>query len=80
MHIRIKCTDTLGNVSYIYSDKDGSGPYCALANGLGATFHYAGIPEKQYMELRFAFEDADTPDDFMAWVRAHGSSKYERIK
>jgi len=80
MKLRIRSTDTLGNVSYLYSDNGVL--RCALANGMGASLFYAGVPSNKEMEVRFTFEDATTPREFFDYLREliHPNHKLELMK
>jgi hypothetical protein len=53
--IRIRATDDLGNVAYVYGRGDSW--LCALASGTPAAFSYAGLGQDE-MAVKFALEDA----------------------
>lgn len=69
--IRIKCTDDLGNVAYIYRPANGKW-HCALANGIPATLSYAGILEDQ-MGTYFKLDDCTSAAAALNVVRESGS-------
>jgi hypothetical protein len=66
---RIRATDKLGNVAYVY----GQGPdwRCALANGTGAAFSYAGLGYDE-MAVKFAFEDCTSSAEIVAVCQRFG--------
>ena len=72
--IRIKSTDTLGNVAFIYQTRSGDWT-CALANGTPASMGYAGVPNET--QCRFDLEDATTAKEALAAVRKHAYSHYK---
>ena len=78
--IRIKSTDRLGNVAYLHRDDDGSFR-CTLANGLPASFFYAGIQPDE-MACRFALKDCATAHEALAIVERYGSPlhRYELLE
>ena len=75
---RIKCTDELGNVSYLFK-RNGEWS-CVLANGTPASFSYAGIHGDE-MAAIFRLEDAATVEDAVAVAKNLGSprARYEVV-
>ena len=70
MRIRIKCTDSLRNVSYVHNS---NGHWrCNLSNGIPAGMSYAGVTGDE-MAVLFALDDATSADDALAVMRRHGS-------
>lgn len=78
--IRIRSTDVLGNVAFIYRLDNGKWR-CTLANGIPASFSYAGVKFNLEQECKFALEDAVTPDEVMEEVkkRSYGGYRYEFV-
>lgn len=72
--IRIRCTDDLGNIAYVYQTKEGNWS-CVLSSGTPATFWYAGVSGDE-MQCRFALEDSTSPEEALAAIRKHGSPRY----
>lgn len=72
--MRIKCTDTFGNVSYIH--KRNGLWQCHLANGTSASFDYAGIGPDEMM-FQFCLEDAETPEAALDVAKKHGNSRFK---
>lgn len=70
---RIKATDDLGNVSYVY--KDGGRVRCALSNGISASLFYAGVHHDE-MAVTFALTDARTARQAVTILESHGSWRY----
>ena len=68
--IRIKCTDSHRNVSYVHNS--GGSWRCNLSTGIPASMSYAGIHGGE-MAVVFALDDAQSPSDALAVMQQHGS-------
>jgi hypothetical protein len=79
MSIRIKATDELGNVAYVFSRGGRWGT--VLANGIPAGFSYAGIWGDE-MAAVFCLEDCSSAEEALAVCERMGSprTKYEIFK
>lgn len=71
---RISCTDSLGNVSYLYRPIGGSW-CCVLGNGTPAALSYAGIPHNYQTAARFALDDTRTSAEALAVLASYGGSR-----
>ena len=76
--IRIRCTDTLKNVSYVQVDTGKRTVSCMLSNGIPAGLGYAGVLGDR-VAAEFDLSDATTPSDALAIMRRHGSYEYELV-
>ena len=76
--MRIRATDKLGNVAYVYAR--GGEWRCALANGTAAAFSYAGLGYDE-MIVKFALEDCTDSDAALAVCRSYGNNttRYELV-
>ena len=76
MKIRIKATDQLGNVAYVFSRGDRW--QVVLANGIPAGFSYAGFSGEE-MAVMFCLEDCASAEEALAVCKRMGSplTKYE---
>jgi len=73
---RVRCTDTLGNVAYVYH-KQGYWR-CTLANGIPASLSYAGVSRDE-TGLKFKLDDCETAADVLALMKASSSAKCELV-
>lgn len=70
--IRIKSTDQYGNVAYIYRRRGEIKFRCALADGIPASFSFAGISGDE-MGAKFEMEDCETAEDVLIVCERRGS-------
>lgn len=68
--IRIRTSDEIGNVSFVYRDALGAWR-CVLANGMPAGLEYAGVSGDRVTECRFALENTTTAADALAVLRRY---------
>jgi hypothetical protein len=71
---RIKATDTLSNVAYVFHD--GRVWRCSLASGMNASMWYAGLGD-DVVAVRFALDDCLTASQVLETVRNLGSPRYQ---
>jgi hypothetical protein len=73
--VRIRCTQKdLNNVAYVHQ-ANGGGWRCQLANGIPASFSYAGVLGDE-TGVVFRLEDAATAEDALQVMRAAGGRNW----
>lgn len=72
--LRIKCTDNLGNVSYVFTRDNGT-IACALSNGMAASLSYAGF-HNDPQGAAFALEGCADSKELAAAAKELGSWRY----